>query len=82
MGSAENLSTERVRDPGSSSIRDVVIYCIRVFLSVRVGLFVLGLVAVALLPPNDAPSVPGWHVSPLTPGWHNLFTAWERWDAL
>jgi hypothetical protein len=31
---------------------------------------------------NDIPKIPGWASPPLTPGWHNLFTAFERWDAL
>ncbi|MEA2497706.1 MAG: hypothetical protein QOH26_111, partial [Actinomycetota bacterium] len=65
-----------------AALWDGVRYCLKVFISVRVGLFLLGLLAVALLPANDAPSVPGWNPSDLTPGWHNLFTAWERWDAL
>lgn len=68
--------------PPQKTLRGSFGYCLRVFLSVRLGLFLLGLVAVALLPVNDAPSIPGWAPPPLTPGWHNLFTAWERWDAL
>jgi hypothetical protein len=27
-------------------------------------------------------SVPGWPAHPISPGWHNLFTSWEREDAL
>jgi mannosyltransferase PIG-V len=67
-------------------------YCLAVFLSVRVGLSVLALLAVALLPHPSAigeaagipppVNVPGWAAPTLTPGWHNLFTAWERFDAL
>lgn len=67
-------------------------YCLAVFLSVRVGLSVLALLAVALLPHPSAigeaagipppVNVPGWVAPTLTPGWHNLVTAWERFDAL
>lgn len=75
-------------------IRAGVVYCLKVFLAVRLGLFVLVLVSIALLPradriPNaaslDIPGpvgVPGWPARSTTPGWHNAFTAWERFDAL
>lgn len=64
-------------------VREGVRYCLRVFLGVRVGLFVLGLLAIAVVPPLDPVSVPGWLAHPLPdPGWHNLFTVWERFDAL
>ena len=71
-----------------------MLYCLKVFVAVRVGLFVLVLVSVALLPsavkiPHAADlaipgpvGVPGWAAHAITPGWHNLFTAWERFDAL
>lgn len=58
-------------------------YCLTVFLGVRIGLFVLGLLAAGSFPPLDPVSVPGWPARALPdPGWHNLFTAWERFDAL
>ncbi len=58
-------------------------YCLRVFIGVRLGLFVLGLLAIAVVPSLAPVSVPGWPAHPLPdPGWHNLFTAWERFDAL
>lgn len=58
-------------------------FCIEVFVAVRLGLLVLGVVAVGLFPPLDPVSVPGWPARALPdPGWHNLFTAWERFDAL
>lgn len=83
----ETRETERQR------IRRGILYCLRVFLSMRVGLWVLGLVAVALLPhPGPAVSeaagiplpvgVPGWDAQQIAPGWHNLVTAFERFDAL
>lgn len=67
--------------PETSGLRAAISYCLRVFICVRLGLFLLGLVSVALFPMNDVPSVPGWTILP-SEGWHNLFTAWERWDAL
>ncbi|HVE74995.1 MAG TPA: mannosyltransferase family protein [Mycobacteriales bacterium] len=57
-------------------------YVLTVYLVVRVALFVVGLVSVALVPRNTVADVPGWPAPPLTAGWHNIFTAWERWDAL
>lgn len=67
-------------------------YCLAVFLSVRVALSMLALLAVALLPHSSAigeaagipvpVNVPGWPAPRITPGWHNLITAWERFDAL
>jgi mannosyltransferase PIG-V len=75
-------------------IRTGIWYCVKVFLALRIGLFVLALVATALLPPahvysrgvnQDVPgpvSVPGWPAHRTTPGIHNVFTAWERFDGL
>ncbi len=61
---------------------DSVLYCLKVFLSVRIGLFLLGLLAVALIPANEGLTVPGWAPGSPAEPWHGLFTAWERWDAL
>lgn len=81
-------------DAERGRIREGITYCLKVFLAVRIGLFVLVLVSVALLPsaakiPDAAAlsipgpvGVPGWAAHPITHGWHNLFTAWERFDAL
>lgn len=59
-------------------------YCLGVFLSLRVAVAVVALLATALIPANPDPplSVPGWSADPITPGWHNLVTAWERFDGL
>lgn len=57
-------------------------YCLKVFVAVRAGLFVVGLLSVAVIPWNAPANVPGWPAQPLTAGWHNMFTAWERWDSL
>lgn len=63
-----------------------VVYSLKVFAGVRLGLFALAVVSVALLPlipPLRPVSVPGWVAHPMPdPGWHNLFTAWERFDGL
>lgn len=65
------------------SLRSALLYALKVFVGVRVGLFVLGLLSPGLFPPIDPVSVPGWPARPLPdPGWHNVFTAWERFDAL
>jgi hypothetical protein len=75
-------------------IRRGVWYCLKVSLALRIGLFVLALMATALLPPahqysagvrQPVPgpvSVPGWPAHETTPGIHNAFTAWERFDGL
>ena len=76
--------------------RDGLLYCLKVFLGVRVVLTILALATVAVLP--HAPvggldvgaagsipgpvGVPGWPAHEITAGWHNLFTVWERFDAL
>lgn len=67
----------------SPTTRAAIRYSLGVFAAVRVGLFVLGLVGVAIVPPIDPVSVPGWPANPLPdPGLHHFFTAWERFDAL
>ena len=60
----------------------MLVYCGLVFLGLRLLTFVIGLVAVSVIPPIDPVGVPGWAAHPVTPGWQNLFTAWERFDAL
>lgn len=63
--------------------REAIRYPLTVFVAVRVGLFVLGLVGLGVFRPLAPVSVPGWDAPPFPdPGWHNLFTAWERFDAL
>jgi Gpi18-like mannosyltransferase len=83
-----------VRERGE--IRAGLVYCVKVFVAVRVALAVVALVGVALLPNFTAeapelrgqlgipgPTGPsGWEPDPISPGWHNLVTAWERQDAL
>jgi hypothetical protein len=63
--------------------RQGIRYSLSVFLAVRLGLLILGLVAVELFPPLKPVSVPGWRAQPLPdPGWQNAFTSFERFDAL
>lgn len=68
--------------PSRAEVRAAFAYCLKVWIPVRVGLFMIGVLGVALLPANAPAPVPGWPPPALTPGWHNLFTSWERWDAL
>jgi Mannosyltransferase (PIG-V) len=76
---------------GGSGLR----YCFTVFIVVRVVLAVLALIAVGVLPhvpvggattPGGAipgpVGVPGWPAHAIGPGWENVFTVWERFDAL
>jgi Mannosyltransferase (PIG-V) len=81
----------------SESLREGFLYCAKVFVGTRLALAAIALIGVALLPDfahvsagvrDQLPivptpvSVPGWPAHAVTPGWHNLFTAWERLDAL
>jgi len=59
-----------------------LLYCLKVFLALRVGLMVLGYLAVAVIPARDLVSVPGWTDHAFAPGLHNLFTSFEKQDAL
>jgi hypothetical protein len=70
-------------EPQAPGIREAFGYGLAVFLALRVLTFMIGLAAVAAIPPLDPVGVPGWPAHPVPdPGWHNLFTAWERFDAL
>ncbi|HEX5949643.1 MAG TPA: mannosyltransferase family protein [Actinomycetota bacterium] len=67
----------------TSRLRSAFVYALKVFVGVRIGLSVLALLSPGLFPPIDPVSVPGWPARSLPdPGWHNLFTVWERFDAL
>ena len=63
-------------------LRGGLLYCVKVFVAVRVGVSVIALMGIGLLPGLKPVGVPGWPAAPITPGWHNLVTAWERFDAL
>ena len=56
-------------------------YSALVYLGVRVGLFLVGLLSTALLPVNPPPVVPGWPATSPGRSWHHVVTAWERFDA-
>jgi Mannosyltransferase (PIG-V) len=88
--------SRRHRRAAPSHVRAGLRYCVGVFLTVRVAVAVVALMAVAMLPdlsslsptvrsrfaiPSPV-SVPGWPAHAVTPGWHNLFTSFERFDAL
>ena len=57
-------------------------YSALVYLGVRLGLFLVGLLSTALVPARDAVDVPGWPATQPSESWHHVFTAWERHDAL
>ncbi len=57
-------------------------FCLLVFVGLRLAMFLIGLLGVALFPPLRQVGVPGWPANPPDPGWQNMFTAWERFDAL
>lgn len=63
-------------------LRDGVRDSLVVFLAVRVGFSLLGLLAVGLIDPREAPpAVPGWPVKPAGFEWSAIVTAAERQDA-
>ena len=57
-------------------------FCLLAFIGLRFAMFLIGLIGVALFPPLRQVGVPGWPANPPDPGWQNVFTAWERFDAL
>ena len=57
-------------------------FCLLAFVGLRLAMFLIGLFGVALFPPLHQVGVPGWAANPPDPGWQNVFTAWERFDAL
>ena len=57
-------------------------FCLLAFVALRLAMFLIGLFGVALFPPLRPVGVPGWPADPFDPGWQNVFTAWERFDAL
>lgn len=66
----------------SVRLRDGVRDSLLVFVGVRIGFSVLGLVAVGLIAPREGlPEVAGWPIAPVAHGWHALVTAAERQDA-
>ena len=62
--------------------REAFVYCLKIFVVVRLALAVVAAAAVGLLPQNDPADVPGWPAPPLEPGISATVTAWERWDGL
>lgn len=65
-----------------AALRRAVAYCVQVFLIVRIALFGLGLLATGLIPQNERIGVPGRAAPLIEGGWQNLWTAWERSDAI
>jgi Mannosyltransferase (PIG-V) len=73
---------ETTRSEDRARIRRGLLYCLGVFVAMRVGLTLIALVAAAVLEPLPAVGVPGWPAPPSDPGWHVLVTSWERFDGL
>jgi Mannosyltransferase (PIG-V) len=84
------MTTEETGDPDEAApdhaatvrLRDGLRDALLVFLGVRIGFSVLGLIAVGVLDQRpDPPAVAGWPISAVTDGWRVLVTAAERQDA-
>jgi hypothetical protein len=67
--------------PAEPSWREGLGYCLRVFVAVRLGLFLLGLLGPSLLVLQPSVDVPGWTAPDPSSGWHQAVVAWERADA-
>ena len=62
----------------SVRLRDGVRDSLLVFLAVRIGFSLLGVVAAGLIVPREGvPVVAGWPIDPVAHGWHALVTAAE-----
>ncbi|HVF07602.1 MAG TPA: mannosyltransferase family protein, partial [Actinomycetota bacterium] len=69
-------------DAAPVRLRDGVRDALAVFLAVRIGFSLLGLLAVGVIAPReDPPAVPGWPVEPAGFEWSAIVTASERQDA-
>ena len=71
-----------VRESERERIKRGLVYCLWVFLGLRIGLSLLGLAGLGLLPGLEPVGVAGWPANQTTEGWHNLVTMWERFDGL
>lgn len=89
MGDVKTADRSAARDVAGSehdgkvgSSRAAFFYCLKVFLAVRIGLALIGVLAAGLLPLNEPAPVPGWDGPDAITGWQTIVTAWERWDGL
>ena len=83
MDLARAAPAPRLRDAApSGQWTRALRYAALVYLGVRLGLFLVGLLSTALLPRNPPVGVPGWPATEPSAGWHHVVTAWERHDAL
>ncbi|MDQ4143955.1 MAG: hypothetical protein M3198_09475 [Actinomycetota bacterium] len=62
--------------------RRAFLYCLKIFLVLRVGLTILALATVGLGFRNDTTNVPGWPAPKPVVGLDNVGSSFERWDAL
>ena len=79
---AAPAATSVPRAPSRAAWSRALRHCLLVYLGVRAGLFLVGLLSTALLPRHAPVDVPGWPATDPDAGWHSVFTAWERHDAL
>jgi hypothetical protein len=61
--------------------RGALAYCVTVFVTVRIALFLLGLLVPSTLPLQAPIDVPGWEHPEPGAGWHQAVVAWERADS-
>jgi Gpi18-like mannosyltransferase len=64
-----------------SDRRKGVTYCIKVFVALRIGLFILGFLAATTFPARTIVTAPDWPQQPVSPGLANIVTSFERQDA-
>ncbi|MGH2719526.1 MAG: mannosyltransferase family protein, partial [Actinomycetota bacterium] len=74
-------AAEGVAGP-ARSWKPAVGYSLKLFVATRLGLGLVALIGIAVVPLSKAVPVPGWPTQVAHAGLSNLFTSWERWDAL
>lgn len=82
MRTSPTVADVAARAEDRARIRRGVLYCLGVFVAMRIGLSLVALMGVGLLEGLTPVGAPGWPAPSAAPGWHVLVTAWERFDGL
>jgi hypothetical protein len=89
-GSGDRVSRAATEPQGevshiAATKRQVVLFCLGVYLAARIAISLVGVVFVGTHAPDAsafAPlAPPSRYTSPATPGWHNAIDGLQRWDA-
>src|SRR6185436_19573963 len=81
-GVSASTTLERTdRHPDRASLRETIVFCLLVFLALRLLTLVAATIA-GVVPSMVSQGVPGWAAPPVHPGWGDGLSAFERFDAL